>query len=181
MNPIILQHIFYVGSQNIWQQLDIILSIWNATHSFAAFCKMICWTETDTYFERKRWIFIWLKLSICLGFLCWCKQTLPERMYCWIFLSFRGRLKLRPGCACLFRFRCLLLNGRAADCGSGLRQAGKAAKTQRRPELRQATGSTKNSSACVYVCVTECICVRGDCVCVCVWLCLSVYVLPRLL
>lgn len=158
-----------MNSQNIWQQLDIIFLICNATHSFAAYCKMICWTEKDTYFERIQWIFIWFKLSICLGFLFWCKQTLPERTYCWLFfLSFRGRLKLRPGCACLFRFRCLLLNGRAADCGSGLRQAGKAAKTQRRPELRQATGSTKNSSVCVYVCVSECMCVRGDSVCVCV-------------
>lgn len=67
-----------------------------------------------------------------------------------LLLAYSGRLKMRFYCACAFRFRCLLLNGRDTDYSSGLRHTGRAAKTQRRAELRQATGSTKNSCVSVF-------------------------------
>lgn len=124
---------------------------WNVTHTEAVLPQMLSCSEKDTHFQREQWIFILFIFFFCLSFFTDWENVLLK------LLAFRGRLKLRLDCACLFRYRCLLLNGRKADCGSGLRQAGKTAKTQRRPELRQATGSTKNSSLCL--CVSECVCI----------------------
>lgn len=121
----------------------------NTYWSCAASDAQLQW-KGHTFSKRTVNIYL-IYLFFCLSFFTDWENVLLK------LLAFRGRLKLRLDCACLFRYRCLLLNGRAADCGSGLRQAGKAAKTQRRPELRQATGSTKNSSLCL--CVSECVCI----------------------